>query len=403
MPGKGHLRAVRGICAVVGLWLVFAYPSPGYGQGNIRVGDLRVHPFIELSGEWNDNISLSPRDEIDDFIWILSPGVTLELPGRQLSLRLGYRADILRYQDQDQLNETHHTLQGDARFNFTGGLSLYVSDEFKRTSDFAGFPVPELTSRILRNENLFRAGAEYTLRERIGLALDYSFFLVDYRDEPVFDEFDREDHQIGATLFFRILPKTSILGEYQFQAVRYDIDEVARDRDSDSNKFKVGLKGDLTEKTSVLVKVGAEFKDYDNPARDDWDGLILEAEALHKYQEGSQIRLFASRANFESTFEQNNFYVSTYGGVEVRHQIRPRLLLKLAGLVGRNEYPEETALAGETKERRDNFYEVGVALRYQIRTWLAVEGSYDHLVRDSNFADFDYTNNRVRGTISLTF
>lgn len=402
MPGKGRLLSVRGICALVGLWLL-AHPSPGYAQGNIQIGSLRVHPFVELAGEWNDNIALAPRDEVDDFLWILSPGITFELPGRRYTLRLAYRADILRYNDQDQLDETHHTLQGEARANFPGGLGLYLSDEFKRTSDFAAFPVPELTARVLRHENQFRAGADYTLRERIGLAVDYNYFFVDYRAEAQFDELDREDHQVGFTLFFRVLPKTSLLGEYQFQAIRYDLDSVARDRDSDSNRFKVGLKGDLTEKTSVLLKVGAEFKDYDNPARDDWDGLIVEAEAVYKYREPSQLRLFGGRANFESTFQQNNFYVSTYAGLEMRHQIRPRLQLKVTGLVGKNDYPEETSVGGETKERSDTFYDVSVALRYQIRQWLAVEAAYDHLVRDSNLGDFDYTNDRVRGTISVTF
>ncbi|MBI1892879.1 MAG: outer membrane beta-barrel protein [Candidatus Rokubacteria bacterium] len=233
--------------------------------------------------------------------------------------------------------------------------------------------------------------------------MDYSQFWVDYRDRPEFDELDRLDQQIGFTLFFRVLPKTSILGEYDHQWIRYDQDAVARDRDSDSNKFKVGLKGDLTEKTTLLGKVGYEFKDYDNPARDDWRGLIVELEAIYKYREPSQVRLFAARANVESTFEGNNFFVATYGGVELRHQIRPRLLLVLTGLIGSNDYPETTTVGTETKERLDRFYEMSAALRYQIRQWLAVEGRYDRLVRDSNFSDFDYTNNRVRATVSLTF
>ena len=402
MLGEGRLRAVSGICALLAFWL-FAYPNPGYSQGNIQAGPFRVHPFLELSGEWNDNITLAPRNEVDDFIWFISPGISLELPARRYALRLGYRADILRYSKEDQLDATHHTLQGDARANFPGGLSLYVSDEFKQTTDFFGFPVPELRERVKRNENVLKAGAEYTVGARTSLAFDYNFFWVDYRARPIFDELDRKDHLLALTLFYLVLPKTSILGEYNFQAIRYDLDAVARDRDSDANKFKIGLKGDLTEKTTLLVKVGAEFKDYDSPAQRDWDGLIVEVEAIYKYREPSQIRLFGARANIESTFEGNNFYVGTYGGVELSHQLRPKLILKLTGLVGTDDYPERTTIGTETKKRFDRFYEAGVALRYQIRQWLVVEGSYDYLVKDSNFADSDYTNNRLRGTISLTF
>ncbi len=402
MPGKRRWT-LTGISTLLGLWL-FACPDLGYSQGNIQVGPLRIHPFVELSGEWDDNIALAPRDEQEDFIWIVSPGIFVELPARPFGVRLGYRADILNYTKNDQLNATHHTLDGEARVNFAGGLSLYATDVYKRTTDFVGFPVPDLTQRIPRDENTLKAGAEYTLRERIGLAFDYNYYWVKYKDNPFFDrELDRKDQLLAGTLFFRVLPKTSILGEYDYQWIRYDQRAVAQDRDSNSNKFKVGLKGDLTEKTTLLGKVGWEFKDYKSPARRDWDGLIVELEAIYKYQEASQIRLYGGRANFESLFEGNNFYVGTYGGVEISHQLRPRLILVLTGLVGTNDYPEQTTIGTETKKRFDRFYEAGVALRYQIRPWLAVQASYDHLVRDSNFNDFDYTNNRVRGTISATF
>jgi len=401
---SGTCRAWMTNCfsALLVAWLV-GFPTPALGQGNIELGPFRILPSLELAGEYNDNVTLAPRDEKSDFIWIISPGVSIELPARRYALRLGYRADILRYTDQDQLDSIHHTVQGDARVGFAGGLNLYVSDEFKRTSDFAGFPVPELTSRVDRDENVLTAGADYTVRERIGLAVDYRFFLVNYQDEPIFDELDRQDHLAALTVFYRVLPKTSVLGEYNYQIIRYDIDAVAQDRDSDAHKFKVGVKGDLTAKTTVLLKAGAEFKDYDNPAREDWTGLIVEAEAIWKYREPSQLRIFGGRANIESTFQENNFFIATYGGAELRHQLNPKLLVRVAGLVGTNDYPERTTVGTETKERSDTFYEFGAAIRYQIQRWLSVELAYDYLVRDSNFADFDYTNNRVRSTVRLTF
>ena len=394
----------RFLCATVmsALLVGFTCPGPAWSQEGIRVGDFRVHPNLELSTEWNDNIDLAPRDETADFLYVISPGISVELPGRRYAFRLGYRADILRYREQDQLNETHHSVQADAKATFPGGLSLGASDQFKRTSEFAGFPVPELTQRVDRNENTFRAGAEYVIGERISVGLDYSFLWVDYRADPSFDDLDREDHLAGVTLYYRILPKTSVLGEYDFQAIRYRLDPVAQDRDSDANKFKVGIKGDVTAKTTLLAKIGWESRDYKNPAREDFEGLIVELEALYTYREASQLRLFAARSANESLSEgRSNFYVATYGGVEVSHQLRPRWLVKITGLVGVNDYPE--SVDPTTKKRFDRFYNSSLALRYQIQRWLAVELGYIYLVRDSNFADFDYTNSRVRGSILVTF
>jgi hypothetical protein len=377
-------------------------PDPAQGQGNIRLGPLRIFPYLEQSFEYNDNILLAPRDARTDFIFTTSPGFSIELPARPYAFRLGYRADILRYLDNTDLDDVFHTVQGDARANFAGGLNLYLSEEFKHTSDFAGFPVPELLTRIPRNENRLKAGAEYGLR-RITLAFDYRFFLVDYRSDPIFDELDYKEHTWGLTGSYQVLPKTSVLLEYNYQIVRYELDSVADDRDSQSHKVKVGVKGDLTAKITALVKVGYEWKDFDNPGQRDFNSVIAEADVTYKYREPSQLRLFFVRAPIESTFTGANFYVSTYGGAELRHHFTPKLRAQVVGLVGVNDYPEPVTLDGEPKARLDRFFEVGAGIRYQIQRWLAADLGYSYLSRGSNFSDFDYRNHRVKATIILTF
>jgi hypothetical protein len=46
----------------------------------------------------------------------------------------------------------------------------------------------------------------------------------------------------------------------QYNLVRYDEPAVAADRDSDAWRFRVGVKGDITAKTTILLKVGWEWK-----------------------------------------------------------------------------------------------------------------------------------------------
>ena len=117
-----------GAVVISALLVVFTCPGPAWSQEGIRVGDFRVHPNLDLSSEWNDNINLAPRDKTEDFLYVISPGISVELPGRRYALRLGYRADVLRYREQDQLNETHHSVVGDAKATFPGGLTLLASD-----------------------------------------------------------------------------------------------------------------------------------------------------------------------------------------------------------------------------------------------------------------------------------
>lgn len=390
------------------LGVVLAAPTLSEAQGNIQLGPFRLLPVLEVGVEYNDNVVLSPPgQEESDLIWIISPEITLELPGRRSALRVGYRANIKEYTDNSSLSFVEHIAQAEWRLNqlLGGRLNLYVTDRFLYTEDPTGFPVPELTERVPRADNLLRVGGEYSLAERWSLGVDYSFYWIDYGGAASNDVLDHVEHTIGVTGYYRIQPKTSLLAEYRYQIVRYDQENVAGPRDSDSNFLLGGVKGDFTAKTSAQVKVGYQWKDYKSEAETDFDGLVVEAEVIWKYAEPSQLRLFGGRANVESTFVVggNNYYVANYGGLELRHQITPDLLLRVRGLFGTNDYPDVATVGTTTAKRQDDFAEAGIGLTYQMRRWLAFTLDYYFLWRDSNFNDFDYTNNRVAATVRLTY
>ena len=119
-------------------------------------------------------------------------------------------------------------------FDLRGGLWLRLTDRFLITDESAGFRSPSRPSASIGWENILDAGADYTVRERYTFDVNYRWFLVDYKDDPEFDQLDRDDHTIAGTFFYRIFPKTSVLGEVQYNLVRYDEPAVAADRDSDA-------------------------------------------------------------------------------------------------------------------------------------------------------------------------
>ena len=395
------MRVLRVPAILAGLALLglSGFAGPAAAQG-LQLGPLRLLPTLELAMEYDDNILLTKDDKLDDLIWHIMPGIAIELPSRRYAIRLGYQADILRYTDNTDLDTVHHLALADARVDSTIGLGFRLTNRFLITDDFAGVPVPELTVREERWENTLDVGAAYTLRERFTFDVNYRWFMVDYKDDPEFNEFDRDDHTITGTLFYRVLPKTSVLGEVDYNIVRYDIPAVAADRDSDAWRFKVGVKGDVTAKTTLLFKVGWEWRDYDNPGREDWDGLILEGNAIWKYREPSEVRLFAGRMNVESLVEGTNYYITNYVGIEVRHHLRERLILRVHGLGGVNDYPTDPTT---NTERTDTFFEAGVSLRYQMRRWVAFELGYNYLILDSNESQFDYADNRIRASVLLSY
>ena len=135
------------VLAVLVLLAVVGSCGTAAAQG-LQLGPFRILPSLGLSLEYDDNILLTKDNEIDDFIFHITPGILLELPSRKYAIRLGYQADILRYFDNTDLDTVHHSLLADGRVNFNMGLGLRLTDRFIITDDFAGFPVPELTQRV---------------------------------------------------------------------------------------------------------------------------------------------------------------------------------------------------------------------------------------------------------------
>ena len=390
------------VLAVLVLLAVVGSCGTAAAQG-LQLGPFRILPSLGLSLEYDDNILLTKDNEIDDFIFHITPGILLELPSRKYAIRLGYQADILRYFDNTDLDTVHHSLLADGRVNFNMGLGLRLTDRFIITDDFAGFPVPELTQRVERHENTLDVGMDYTVRERYTLDVGYRWFMVDYQDDPSVQQFDRDDHTIAGTLFYRVFPKTSVLGEVAYNIVRYDEPAIAADRDSDAWRFLVGVKGDLTAKTTALIKVGWEWRDYENARREDWDGFVAEGNIIWKYREPSEIRLYGGRANVESLEETRNYYISNYAGVEVRHFLGERLILALRALGGVNDYPENGNVAAIERERKDTFFEAGASIKYQMRRWLAFELGYNFLILDSNININDYQDNRIKASVLFSY
>src|SRR5205085_1144680 len=100
---------------------------------------------ITERGEYESNVLLQPRDEIDDFISRTSMGVLVELPFGRHRLDLSARAELLRFWTNSQFNDEHYFVLANLALIFPGGLRIKLREEFVKTSDPPG---TELTGRI---------------------------------------------------------------------------------------------------------------------------------------------------------------------------------------------------------------------------------------------------------------
>ena len=370
-------------------------PAVAFDLGQWIPG-LKVSPFLSERVEYETNIFQTPSHSKDDVIFKTIPGVLMDYTFGAHSLSAGYRAEILRYLDLTSQDTVHHIAAGQLRLDFPRTL-LTLKDDFSRTSDPPG---TELTGRILSTTNVLKPQAEYRLTPSFSTALHYSWTRVRFDDKFIADLIDRDEHLIGASVFWKFVPKGDVFFSYSFGRVVFD---TATDRDYIAHLVTVGLRGEITSKLSSSLFVGYTRQDPDNGTRESFNGLVLGGDVVYKPLERLTFTLSTQRARQESTFGQTVFYVTTNGTLAAQYQILPKVTLSARVGGGVNEYSRKETADGRTDFRQDTFLLAGAQADYEIQPWLRVGLEYLRVSRDSNFPSFRFVDDRITGRVTVQF
>jgi hypothetical protein len=340
------------------------------GNGNLRLGPVRVHPFLSVGEMFDSNVFLQPTDTQSDFITVISPGFILNLPLGRHQVSVGYR----------------------------GGLSWYLQDEVQRTNER---PNTQFDPLIERWQNDGATGTEYKFADRWAASLNYLNILYAYENQPPLpdgtlqnygSELNRVEQYASVDLYYLVAPKTSLLAEYTYIPINYANDTTAETRNNYSNVGRVGVRGRITSKITALAKVGYQAKVFNNPGQDGYDGPVANLSVVYQPTDWTQLTLLFDRETQEASFLQqgDDFYVWTGGSLLLEHVFTPKLRAFVLGAIGNADYGRS--------QRNDDLYEGSVGIRYQIQDYLAVSGQYLYEQRVSANTpgyDFDYTDNRV--------
>ena len=116
-------------------------------NGNLYIGPLRIHPSLEISETYDDNVfngtSSDPKPR-QDFNETYRPTISLALAGGNHSLNFDYGFEIFDYHDNYEFHNTeqdrvNRRWGGSADFNFANGFNIKLSDRVRRTTTPGGF------------------------------------------------------------------------------------------------------------------------------------------------------------------------------------------------------------------------------------------------------------------------
>jgi len=360
------------------------------------VPGLKLSPFLSERVEYESNVFQTPSHSKDDVIFKTIPGFLADYTFGTHSLSAGYRAEILRYLDLTNQDTVHHIAVGQLRLDFPRTL-LNLKDDFTRTSDPPG---TELTGRILSTTNVLKPEGEYRLTPSFSTGLNYSWTRVRFDDRAIATLIDRDEHLIGASVFWKVVPKGDLFLNYSYGWSRFT---ESSDRDFTSHSVSVGLRGDITAKLSSSFRVGYTHEEPDHSSQTSFSGLFLGGDWVYKPTERLTFTLSTLRARQESTFGTTAFYVTNSGILSVSHQILPKVSVTARIGGGLNDYSTKETADGKTDFRHDSFILAGAQVDYDIQPWLRVGLEYLRTSRDSNFPSFRFVDDRITGRVTVQF
>ena len=348
----------------------------------MRFGAFEIHPFLGLTERFTDNVFNTNTDLKSDFSTVITPGAQIIFPRtkKRYQVELLYQADLERFNKFTSENADNHKAVGKFEIKLPSGLEFYGNDEFNRNHDPRGINIsPELD---FYKSNRAALGAAYSLSDRFKLRVDYSNFILNYEaDRNKFR--NRVDNGIAGYLYYRFLPKTSGFIEYEYLVVDYDKSD---DLDSKEHHFFGGITWDITGKTKGTVKGGYGIKDFKDHAIKGYKGSIMEIIIDHNFSSRHSLKVKGIRSTNETNIAGSTFFVTTGLLLEYFHKFTGKITGKAYMSYGRDSYRGELA-------RKDDTWEGGLGVIYQIKRWLRTEAQYSYTKRNSNIADFTYGNN----------
>ncbi|MFX0199866.1 MAG: outer membrane beta-barrel protein, partial [Candidatus Hodarchaeota archaeon] len=220
-------------------------------------------PRIYVEGLYDDNIFLTERNEQDDFITRVSPGVNLnyETPSGKVDLDYEFRRSF--YNDFSELDYSAHHARAEARMDFVSWFGAGINEVFIRDEDpielveITEFESPsirtgerdrytrniatpwatvrfgddrsiriEYRNHILRNdrediadqdENAGNATFIFRFNIHNGIEIFYEHIDLEYSETvPLSDDIDHDGDEIRGRYTYYFNPRTSAFVEYRY-------------------------------------------------------------------------------------------------------------------------------------------------------------------------------------------
>lgn len=376
-----------------------------------KVGPMVVKPSLQLMGQYDDNLFYLSEPRIDDYLFLVSPGVDLRFGSADTQHRftVGYDLTSRFYAENTDQDSTDQFFSLDASLNWTkfrfeanAGLQYLTGILGGYEANEDGIFVP--VGKVDRYYVPISATATYAISEKTETYVRGDLRLRDYTSgaavERYYDLFQWKAFG-GAT--YKVTPKTRVLTEgfYGQWITEPNSPSQPTIDDAEGVGASVGASGQIFSKLTGTAKVGfqslwAESADADRTIPTGEISFTApvtgKISATLGYRHGVSVSPQGNIVDGDPTRRTLLAYAqdSLNAGVTGRFGAAHPLTVGITGSYILNDYVSSGV------SRSSEFYRVGLNLAYQVKLWMNVGASYEYgsqALSGTGTSDYDY--NRV--------
>ncbi len=372
---------------------------------NFAVGPMRFSLAAGLGIEFNDNIFLSEKDRVSDFIFrpSLSVDTSWKLSDTN-TLHLGVDLSYAKYVDHSELDTNGVLVSPNSELAFTfeiGAVKVTIRDRGSYQEDTYDVPVLSDVVRYRRLENQAGVQADWALNQSVSITGGYDHFNL-WTFEKEFSADERAVDTFFLKPAFQVTPTVKLGVVGAFSAINF-----RENTRKDGTNILVGpfIEWKLSEVMTLYVEGGFQDLSFDGTSSFDSDflkGLSKADRALFKDDEDSSTWY----VKFELNHQANDFFSERLSGSKTSEigigsnyydlyhieysadwknffantEFSPSLFF---------EHYETSGAGGEDANR----FGAALGLRYNLTNSITLGLDYRFIWKDSNQQDADYYQN----------
>jgi hypothetical protein len=382
--------------ALAGALLIFllaAAPRPAPAQSEELEsggGGVRLTPRFITDVENRTNLFLTAADAAPETLTTYRPGLLFSAPVQTHALELRGEGSLIRAAEFPEFDSDEYRANAALDFDLFRGFTLSPSARYQRSSNP---PLSETDLRHRYRDAQAGLAVGYRFADR-WLALVHGAYL-ERRFETTADEIDNFiSSTYGAGLGYRILPKTTLLGQGDYTR----IDDFLARFDNRLWRASLGLVWETTAKLSAEVHGGWQDKKFDQAKLGEHGDWLVLGRLRYQPTDFDQVSLAVSRDLLETEFTarenaaSGRYYVSTVGDLAYRHAWTAKIKSRVSARYSDLEFSEG---------RSDRIAGADLGLEYAPRKWLALSAGAGYLQDRSSQDRYNYADRRLLAAVEV--